>query len=1098
MLSKTDIRWLVVLSLMVVAVIAVSTMTAAETFTWDDEVDFEGGDWEATLWNPDEDGITLTGKESFWKYRGNPVVAEGSSGSWDDEGILEPCVVFAEGRYHIYYTGYDGTDHAIGLARSTDGKTFTKYGTSALITKGTSGTYDASGCRQPSVLFEDGEFKMWYTAINGATESIAYATSPDGLTWTKYSSNPVLSQPSSNWGSNEFGDPCVIRVDGQYVMYLSGSSSLNNKMVGIATSDDETSWSLYGSNPITSKAGSGALGQQEICDVAVIKDGPVFRMYFSGRNTASEKYRLGYGESFNGFTWKLSKGEFMKAGHTGTFDDTELQSPGVMAGSDGVIYMVYEGNDATDFELGAATYMPWLLRPNPPNDKILSLGSTYDATHIEDPCVFKSNVGVYNMFYGCYGGGSYPYSIARATATGPLGTWSKYASNPVLSPGTSGAWDDDRVTYPCVIFDRGVYRMWYSGYDGSNWKIGYATSSSGTAWVRYASNPVVTITAGGWDSNNVRDPWVVKVGNTFHMWYAGGSSVGGYHLGHATSTDGTTWTKDSANPVFAPEPENAWEKYHIFNPSVTWEDGRFVMYYTGYDSSKYKIGIAYSPDGSTWTRDPRNPFIDLGNATQFSDESVSMGSVFIEGGFNHIYYAGYGGTNWEAGYANFTTEEGTYTTPVLDASNMWPVAWGSLSWDADLPLGTYLRFQVATNQGGTVWRFVGPDGTRKTYFNDPGESILWSQSGKYMRVRAYMETDDLKVFEPVLRSITVTYATRPSAFPPTVILTSPNGGEDWMKTKDYPITWVAEGNLGDNAVSLDYSTNNGTTWTSITTNKPNTGFYKWTVPSTETSGALIRVTIIDVDNHIGVDISDATFAIDPPAPKAGTFQYPAEGTKLSPGTTTLSWTVEDPWGLAEAPLTLDLTTDGGHTWTTLAEGMPFSDGIQWEVPQLTTSSDTCRMRLSVRSWLGDVSIIESDEFSIDVVAPSVALEVPEGRYVEGEVATFIAQVDEDLGPVSVVLHIGSVDGERTLEMTSEDGKTLSVLYDPEPGDTEAWATVDDGVHQSSSRVHALEVEKASTAGGGAGSSIMVELMAATALAVLVTLVVLAVVIRRRG
>ncbi|NIS13109.1 MAG: hypothetical protein GWN74_13470, partial [Thermoplasmata archaeon] len=332
MLNRTERCWVALPLLLVIALMAVALQTGGETHTWNDEASFEGGDWEATTWDHDENGITLTGRSSFWKYPGNSVLKEGASTAWDDEGILEPCVVFAKGQYYVYYTGYDGSEYAIGLARSTDGTTMTKYGSSGVVSKGTSGTYDGTGCREPSVLYEDGLFKMWYTGLNGVTESIAYATSKDGLSWTKYGSNPVLSQPSSSaWGDTVLGDPCVIKVDGMYLMYLTGNKvSASNKLVGMATSSDGTSWDLHGSNPVVSEAPTGAFGRYDICDVAVIKDGPVFRMYFSGRDTNTDKYKIGYGESFDGFTWSLSGSKYIGLGASGSFDGTELNSPAVI------------------------------------------------------------------------------------------------------------------------------------------------------------------------------------------------------------------------------------------------------------------------------------------------------------------------------------------------------------------------------------------------------------------------------------------------------------------------------------------------------------------------------------------------------------------------------------------------------------------------------------------------------------------------------------------------------------------------------------------------------------------------------------------------
>jgi predicted GH43/DUF377 family glycosyl hydrolase len=427
--------WFVLTVIIGLVILALTMDVVGETQTWDDEGDFEGGEFDAVLWDADSNGLVLTGKETFLKDKDNPSIGEGTGGDWDDEGVFDPCVVFAKGQYYVYYTGYDGTDYAIGLAMSDDGISPSKYGSSGVVTKGTGGSYDGSGCIEPSVIYEDGLFKMWYTGLNGATESIAYATSVNGLSWTKYGSNPVLTQPGSGWGSNEFGDPSVIKVDGRYYMYLSGSASLNNKLVGLATSKDGTSWTYYGSNPIISKATSPAFGQQEICDVAVVKDGPVFRMYFTGRNGAGVTYKIGYGESFDGYEWTLGKSIFINLGASGTFDDTQLRSPGVILGDDGVLRMYYAGDDATDYEIGITTSMSWLEKPNPPSNKLLGTGSDYDSTHLFDPCVIKTNSGTYTMFYRAFQSSNTSYSIAMASSNNPNTGWSKYGSNPVIGMG---------------------------------------------------------------------------------------------------------------------------------------------------------------------------------------------------------------------------------------------------------------------------------------------------------------------------------------------------------------------------------------------------------------------------------------------------------------------------------------------------------------------------------------------------------------------------------------------------------------------------------------------------------------------------------------
>src|SRR5262245_25779359 len=73
--------------------------------------------------------------------------------------------------------------------------------------------------------------------------------------------------------------------------------------------------------------------------------------------------------------------------------------------------------------------------------------------------------------------------------------WTKSGSNPVLSEGASGAWDDDFVDSPSVIkAGPASYQMWYTGAKVSTGtqKIGLATSTDGVAWAKSASNPVLS------------------------------------------------------------------------------------------------------------------------------------------------------------------------------------------------------------------------------------------------------------------------------------------------------------------------------------------------------------------------------------------------------------------------------------------------------------------------------------------------------------------------------------------------------------------------------------------------------------------------------
>lgn len=75
----------------------------------------------------------------------------------------------------------------------------------------------------------------------------------------------------------------------------------------------------------------------------------------------------------------------------------------------------------------------------------------------------------------------------------------------------------------------------------------------------------------------------------------------------------------------------------------------------------------------------------------------------------------------------------------------------------------------------------------------------------------------------------------------TPVLTYPIGKESFAPSTTETIRWDALGNSG--TFTLEYSTNNGATWTTISSSiAAATRFYNWTVPSTVTGEALMRIT----------------------------------------------------------------------------------------------------------------------------------------------------------------------------------------------------------------------------------------------------------------
>jgi hypothetical protein len=192
------------------------------------------------------------------------------------------------------------------------------------------------------------------------------------------------------------------------------------------------------------------------------------------------------------------------------------------------------------------------------------------------------------------------YAVGVVPARGNInpGEWSRYAGNPILTEGPSGAWDDHGATFATVIYDSAAveFRMYYHGFSFTGvHQIGLATSPDGKNWTKYAGNPIVTPGPGAWDGSSVRVPMVWKEGPTDYRMIYTGSGSGGMQVGYATSTNGINWTKNPANPVFN---DPTWAHGATENWGVMKVGSEYLMWYSNF--GKRESGIAVSTDLVTW------------------------------------------------------------------------------------------------------------------------------------------------------------------------------------------------------------------------------------------------------------------------------------------------------------------------------------------------------------------------------------------------------------------------------------------------------------------------------------------------------------------
>ena len=290
-----------------------------------------------------------------------------------------------------------------------------KYPGNPMLDLGPDGAWDDSSIAYPSLLFDGTEYKMWYAGRHEDIDRIGYATSPDGIVWTKYPGNPVLDiGPSGSWDDKWIRSNCVIFNGTEYKMWFAGYGG-NHNQIGYASSPDGIVWTKYAYNPVLDRGASGSWEDGGNYGPGVLFDGTEYRMWYSGQDGSRGHQRIGYASSPDGIVWTKYLGNpVLNIGPSGSWDDKYMGGPSIL----------FNGVE-------------------------------------------------YEMFYGGYDGSNYRIGYASS----PDGiVWTKYAGNPVLDLGPSDSWDDRCAGYHnSVLYDGMSYKIWYHG-KGTYYRIGYATS----------------------------------------------------------------------------------------------------------------------------------------------------------------------------------------------------------------------------------------------------------------------------------------------------------------------------------------------------------------------------------------------------------------------------------------------------------------------------------------------------------------------------------------------------------------------------------------------------------------------------------------------
>lgn len=276
--------------------------------------------------------------EKWVKFYGNPVFQPGPPGSWEEKSVDCFSIGYFFGQYMMWYVGTpENLSCQIGLATSPDGIHWTKHPENPVIRVGPKGSWDESILICQSVLYDKEEnlFKMWY--IGGTPEgvfSIGLATSPDGAHWTKYPGNPVL-RVTEPWEGTVMEAFTVLKTKEGYKIWYGGNDLSRDKAsIGYATSPDGINWTKHPNNPIFVPDIPNRWDSYSVSDPDVIYYDGIYHMWYKGWRRKGGNAWIGHATSYDGINWERDPENpvLLTSSLPGGWDNYEVYRPRVIPG----------------------------------------------------------------------------------------------------------------------------------------------------------------------------------------------------------------------------------------------------------------------------------------------------------------------------------------------------------------------------------------------------------------------------------------------------------------------------------------------------------------------------------------------------------------------------------------------------------------------------------------------------------------------------------------------------------------------------------------------------------------------------------------------